>query len=506
MVAFKYLCDLVFEPQMENFQEILQKEETLDPDNWADMRILAHKMVDDMMDYLSGIREKKAWIPTTEEVRNHFKKKLPLASASAESVYEDFKANILPYNKGNVHPRFFSWVEGGGSPLGMMADMLASGMNPNVTIGDHSAMYVDRQVIDWCKEMINFPKEASGQLVTGGSSANITALIVAKNNFQNGIIKQKGLQVIESQLVVYCSSETHNCILKAAEIIGLGFENVKMIGINEDYTIDIDALERAIAKDKSQGKTPFCIVGNAGTVNTGAIDDLKSLLEVSKRENCWFHIDGAVGGFAKIIPEFASQLQTIEMADSIALDLHKWLYIPYEIGCVLIRDAQKHRYAFAPASMPNYLTAHERGLAAGPDPIANFGMDLSRNFKALKVWMVLQEQGLEKYKRLLRQNVAQAFYLESLVNENLQLELLTPVNMNIVCFRYKNENLPDEQLNALNKEILMMLHEEGIALPSYTVLRGKYAIRAAISNHRSKKEDFEIMVNAIVKIGNKLNK
>ncbi|OYU67539.1 MAG: amino acid decarboxylase [Cytophagaceae bacterium BCCC1] len=491
---------------MENFQEILQKEETLDPDNWADMRLLAHKMVDDMMDYLSEIRDQKAWKPTTEEVRKHFKKMLPKESVSAESIYEDFKTNILPYNKGNVHPRFFSWVEGGGSPLGMMADMLASGMNPNVTIGDHSAMYVDRQVIDWCKEMINFPKGATGQLVTGGSSANITALIVAKNNFGDGIIKQKGLQSIESQLIVYCSSETHNCILKAAEVIGLGFENVKMIGINEDYTIDIDALEKAIAKDKLDGKTPFCIVGNAGTVNTGAIDDLKSLLEISKKENCWFHIDGAVGGFAKIVPEFSGQLKTLEMADSIALDLHKWLYIPYEIGCVLIRDAQKHRHAFAPASMPHYLTAHERGLAAGPDPIANFGMDLSRNFKALKVWMVLQEQGLEKYRRMLRQNVAQAFYLESLVNQNPRLELLTPVNMNIVCFRYKNENLKDEQLNALNKEILMTLHEEGIALPSYTVLRGKYAIRAAISNHRSKKEDFEIMVNAIVKIGNQLSK
>jgi glutamate/tyrosine decarboxylase-like PLP-dependent enzyme len=491
---------------MINFEEILQKEEDIDPENWADMRSLAHTMVDDMFDYLSNLKNEKAWVPTDEALRSHFKSSIPKKSILAEVIYEDFKANILPYNKGNVHPRFFSWVEGGGSPMGMMADMLASGMNPNVTIGDHSAMYVDRQVVNWCKEMINFPEDASGQLVTGGSTANIAALIVAKNNFNKGEIKQKGLQAIKSQLIIYCSKETHNCILKAAEVIGLGFDNVRMISTHQDYTINLEVLKSEIEKDKIAGNTPFCIVGNAGTVNTAAIDDLAALKIIAEKENCWYHIDAAVGGFAKIVTEYTEKLKAMETADSLALDLHKWLYIPYEIGCVLIKDQKKHRYAFAPTVTPTYLSAHERGLAAGPDPLANYGMDLSRNFKALKAWMVLQEQGLEKYQRMLRQNIAQAFYLGSLIEKNSCLELLTPVTMNIVCFRFVNVDYTEPKLNILNKEILMALHEEGTALPSYTVLNGKYAIRAAITNHRSRKSDFDIMINAITRIGTQLSK
>ena len=489
---------------MQNFEQILETEHTLDPQNWEQIRTLGHRMVDDMMDYLSGIREQPVWRPTTEAVRNHFTEALPTQAKSAEDIYEDFKENILPYNKGNVHPRFFSWVEGGGTPLAMLADMLAAGMNANVTIGDHAPMYVDKQVVNWCKEIVNFPKNASGHLVSGGSNANITALIVAKNNFQEGILKKKGLQEIDSKLIIYCSSETHNCITKAAEVIGIGYENVRNIGLNADFTININELSAEIAKDKTAGNTPFCLVGNAGTVNTAAIDDLAELQKIARQEKMWFHIDGAVGAFAKIVPEYAERLKPIEEADSVALDLHKWLYIPYEIACVLTNDAKKHRSAFVPDKAANYLAAHERGLAAGPDPIANYGMELSRNFKALKVWMSLQEHGIDKYRTMIRQNIAQAFYLENLIQNSPFLELLTPVSMNIVCFRFTDNSLNNSELNALNKEILMQLHEKGIAAPSYTVLNGNYAIRAAITNHRTRKEDLEMMVNGVIEIGKSL--
>ena len=491
---------------MQNFSEILETEQTLDPENWAAMKTLAHSMVDDMFNYFQQTRTRPVWQKTPQKVKENFQKNLPKKPSSPEEIYEDFKENILPYNKGNIHPRFFSWVEGGGTPLGMMAEMLAAGMNPNVAIGDHAAMYVDKQVVNWCKEIMNFPADASGVLVSGGSVANITALIAAMNSFQEGIIKKNGLQQLDNQLVIYCSTETHNCIIKAAEVIGIGYENVRNIAVNDDYCINIEALKQAIEADKKVGNLPFCLVGNAGTVNTGAIDDLDELLKIAKKENIWFHVDGAFGALAKLTPEFSEKLKAIEKADSVAFDLHKWLYMPYEIGCVLVRDSKKHRAAFVQAKTANYLMSHERGLSAGLEPIANYGMELSRGFKALKAWMSFKEHGIEKYAAMIRQNIAQAFYLGNLVENEPNLELVAPVSMNIVCFRFIDKHLTINELNELNKEILMQIQEEGIAAPSYTVLHGKYAIRAAITNHRSRKEDFEMMAKAVVRIGKNLLK
>jgi glutamate/tyrosine decarboxylase-like PLP-dependent enzyme len=393
-------------------------------------------------------------------------------------------------------------VEGNGTPLGVLADMLASGMNANVTIGEHAAMYIDRQVIEWCKQMLNYPESATGILVSGGSIANITALIVARNNLEGKNIRKEGVRAIISPLVLYCSSETHSCIQKAAEVIGIGTNNIRKISVDHDFRINIKELKNTIEIDLFGGYHPFCIVGNAGTVNTGAIDDLDAISDICKHYKLWFHIDGAFGALAKIVPEYAKKLKAIEYADSVAFDLHKWMYMPYEVGCTLIKNGNAHRNAFA--VIPNYLLHHERGLASGPEPVNNYGMELSRGFKALKVWMSLKEHGLKKYVSLINQNISQAFYLESLIKEKGELELMTPVTMNIVCYRYIRPGLTSEQLNLLNKEILMNLQERGIASPSYTILNGNYSIRAAITNHRSRQEDFELLVKETIKIGNEL--
>lgn len=250
---------------------------------------------------------------------------------------------------------------------------------------------------------------------------------------------------------------------------------------------------------------PFCIVGNVGTVNTGAIDPLDELLAVARENGLWWHLDGAFGALAYLVDAYKPQLRAMCQADSVAFDLHKWMYMPYEIGCVLIRDKALHRAAFG--LQPSYLLSHERGLAAGPDPITNYGLELSRGFKALKAWMSLKEHGIEKYARLIRQNIAQCFYLGQLIENEPLLELLTPVTLNVVCFRYRPEqHMPDEALNALNKEILMQLHERGIAAPSYTLLQGRYAIRVANVNHRSQKADFEALTAAVVDIGQALGR
>lgn len=477
-------------------------DQNLDPKDWESMRLLGHQMVDDLIDYWKGIREEKTWKPIPEEVKSFLDQPIPENGQTPEKVYEEFKQYIFPYNKGNVHPRFFAWIQGTGTPLGSFADLLASGMNPNTAIGEHAAMYVDRQVVNWCKELMNFPSEASGILVSGGSMANITALTVARNSVGEEKIRQKGLKAASAQLLIYCSVETHSCVIKAAEILGLGSEGVRKIQVNERFQLDTTALRIQIEADLQAGYLPFCLVGTAGTVNTGAIDPMEELLEISKEFGLWFHVDGAYGALAKLDPIYADALRAIEAADSLAFDLHKWLYVPYEVGCTLIRDAKKHRNSFAIA--PNYLLQEQRGLSGGLDSINNFGFELSRGFKALKVWMSLKEHGRAKYAAMIAQNNRHAAYLAELVEKHPNLELLAPLSMSITCFRMVHAGFSEDELHELNREILLRLQEEGIASPSSTSLNGKYTLRVANTNQRTRREDMELLVREVLRLGKQI--
>lgn len=494
--SFHYFLTMI------DFNTILQNEETLDPVNWQNHKDLAHKMIDDVFEYLSTLREQKVWTKTPDKTINSLKSNIPENGSELSGIYEDFKQNILPYRKGSIHPMFFSWVEGNGTITGVLADMLASTMNSNNAIGDHAAVYVEHQVLNWCKEIVGYPENASGVLVGGGSIANITGLIVARNSFRDGIIKKEGLKSFNGQLVMYCSTETHNCIFKAAEAIGIGSDFLKKVPVNDRYEIDLELLKQQISMDRANGLVPFCIVGNVGTVNTGAIDPIMELYNICRSENLWLHIDGAIGAVLKLVPEYAEKIKGMELADSIAFDLHKWMYVNYEAGCILIKNAELHKNAFVQKA--NYLSGHERGLAAGPESFSHYGLDLSRNFKSLKVWMNIREHGINKYARLIKQNIAQAFYMQSKILLQPHLELLTPVNLNIVCYRYNPGARSIDELNVLNKEILMTMQDEGIAAPSYTILKGQYAIRLSITNHRTKASDLDLVLEATVKIGKNL--
>jgi aromatic-L-amino-acid decarboxylase len=476
-----------------------KKDLSLDPENWGSMRQLGHQMIDDLFDYWENIRDEKIWKPIPQEVKDFLDQPIPEKGQDPEEVYQEFKQNIFPYNKGNVHPRFFAWIQGTGTPLGVLADLLASGMNPNVAIGEHSAMYVDRQVVNWCKELMNFPSKASGILVSGGSMANITALTVARNSFRDEKIRTQGLRAASAQLVLYCSTETHSCIQKAAEIIGLGTTAVRKIEVNDHFEMKVEELEIQIQDDITAGLLPFCIVGTSGTVNTGAIDPMDELLAVSRKYGIWFHVDGAYGALAKLDPKYADRLKAIEEADSLAFDLHKWLYVPYEVGCTLIRDANKHRDSFA--ITPNYLIQESRGLSGGLDSINNYGFELSRGFKALKIWMSLKEHGRGKYAQMIAQNNRQAEYLADLVKKYPDLELMAPVSMSITCFRMVKSGYSENQLRNLNREILLRLQEEGIASPSSTILNGKYTLRVANVNQRTRMEDMDLLVSKVLRIG-----
>lgn len=483
-----------------NNPSIITKEVSLDPTNWDALKDLGGVMVNDMIDFLQSIREQPVWRKPPEEIKKKFSKELPQTPQPFEKVYEEFKTDILPYYLGNIHPRFWSWVMGTGSAQGMLADMLAAGINSNVAIGDQAPMYVDQQVVDWCKEMMNMPEGSSGALVNGASVANLNALIVARNATDE-TIRKNGLPA-GKKMVIYASTEAHSCIQKAAEIIGIGSEGVRYVRVNDKYQMDTKHLEQLIAEDRKKGNLPFCIVVNVGTVNTGAIDPVEEIYKICHRENLWMHVDGAFGAVLKLFPEFGEEVGYIELADSIAFDLHKWMYMPYEAGVVLVKNGETHKASFA--SEPDYLLQHERGIAAGPEPASNYGFDLSRNFKALKVWMLMKENGINKYRQLICKNLSHAKYLEYKVRTSENLQLMAPVSTNIVCFRFFEPGLSGIELNELNKEILMQVQEEGIAAPSYTKLKGNYCLRVAITNHRSNDEDFDVFVEAVIRIGKKL--
>jgi len=476
-----------------------RKEQSLDPANWDELKSTGHTMVDDMIDFLQNIRNQPVWQRPPQKVKEHFNALLPVGPKNLNEVYDEFKQNILPYYTGNIHPRFWGWVMGTGTPQAMLYEMLATGLNSNVGIGDVAPMHVDRQVLDWCKEMIGFPKEASGSLVSGASVANLNAIIVARNTADTKIRKQ-GLSP-NKKLVMYASSEAHSCIQKAAGIIGIGEDAVRKVRVNEDYEMDTVHLERLIEQDKYDGHLPFCVVANVGTINTGAIDPIGKIFWICAKQNLWLHIDGAFGALLKLLPEYNSELNFMEFADSIAFDLHKWMSVPFEAGVVIVRDADAHRHSFA--LQPEFISSQEGGIAFGPELTSNFGFELSRNFKALKVWMNLKEHGIEKFATIIRQNVEQAKYLSQLVQESEVLELMAPVNTNIVCFRY-NPSEPGIDLNWLNKQILIALQENGIAVPSSTKLNGDFCLRIGNVNHRSVKRDFEILVDEVIKLGNEL--
>ena len=477
------------------------KEESLDPQDWTELKKLGNLMVNDMVNFLQTIRQQPVWTKPPQPVKNNFKSALPHSSMQLGEVYDEFKQNILPYYLGNIHPRYWSWVMGTGTPQAMLAEMLAAGMNCNVGIGDQAPMYVDQQVIDWCKQMMNFPAESSGALVSSASVANLNALIVARNSV-NSSIRRSGINE-QNKMVLYASTEAHSCIQKAAEIIGIGSDGVRKVRVNDKYEMDTVHLQELIEEDKKEGNIPICVVANVGTVNTGAIDPLDKIFWICCKENLWMHVDGAFGALLKLLPEYEDQLDCLEFADSIAFDLHKWMSNPYEAGVVLVKDADAHRKTFA--LQPDYISNNERGIAAGPELTSNFGFELSRNFKALKIWMSLKEHGIEKFARLIRQNITQAKYLTDLVEQNEELELAAPTATNIVCFRF-NPGKNDLDLDKLNKEILMRLQESGIAAPSYTRLNGNYCMRVANVNHRTIMNDFDVLVNEVIKIGNQVLK
>lgn len=485
---------------------------TFDPRSaaeWADLRALGHRILDDLLDAQQALPDTPVWQPAPAATRAVFEEPGPITGAGPHAAYEQVRQHVLPYGLGNWHPRFFGWVQGNGTPLAMLADMIAAGMNAHLGGFNQAPAMVERQVIAWFADWFGLPG-ASGLFVTGGTMANVHALACARVTMARRLgrdVRRDGVQPWPDEppawpLVFYGSRETHGWADKAAEWLGLGHRAFRAVAVDAEYRIRVDELARLIEADRLAGLTPFCVIGTTGTVNTGATDDLHRLADLCEREALWFHVDGAFGALAALSPLVREQVRGMERADSLAFDLHKWGSMPFECACVLVRDPEAHHEAFRNSA--SYLAPGTRGPTAGGMYFNERGLDLTRGFKALKVWMQLQADGVEHFGRVITANVLQVRRMVSLIEAHAELELLAPAPLNIVCFRYRPPHTvgnAEGDLNALNAELLARLQERGLALPSSTVLHGRFTIRVAHVNHRTRDEDIDAVIDAIVAIG-----
>src|SRR3984885_8155759 len=408
---------------------------SLDPEDWPAFRDQGHRMLDDMFDYLEQIREHPVWQPLPDAVRARFRDRLSMAPADLSAVHQEFLENVLPYSNGNVHPGFMGWVHGGGNAAGMLAEMLAAGLNANLGGRDHAPIEVERQIVQWMRELFGFPATASGLFVNGTSMANLIAVLVARDTSLGFDVRRSGVAAKTNRMTAYASMATHGSLRRALDFCGLGSDALRLVPVDAQHRMNLAALGRTIESDRGAGYSPFLIVGSAGTVDTGAIDDLAGLATIANKQHMWLHVDGAYGALGILAPEIAPRLAGIEAADSLAFDFHKWGQVPYDAGFVLVRDGELHRKAFA--SPAAYLERETRGLAGGSPWPCDYGPDLSRGFRALKTWFTLKVYGLEALGRAIARPCELCRFLEQRIAESNELELLAPVSLNIVCFRYR---------------------------------------------------------------------
>lgn len=498
-VSSTHCCDGM-RPKKEMFDVTSETErETaggLDPADWTAFETAAETLLRTAFDRFRNAADGPVWQPTPDALKTDLQQYLPKKGVEYQQLVSRLQA-LMPYGVGNTHPRFFGWVHGSGSPGNLLAEIAASAMNANCGGRDHVGIYVERQVIDWCRHLFGFPNDSSGLIVSGTSMATIIAVKVARDRALEFSNRVNGLS--GAPLVGYVSEQAHACLDRAFDMTGLGTAALRKIKVDAEFRIDLEDLTQQIARDREEGRIPFFLAATAGTVNTGAIDDLQSLADLAANERLWYHIDGAFGACAKTSPAIAQRLAGIERADSLAFDFHKWMHVNYDAGCVLIRDSAAHRRAFA--NRPDYLAASGEALAGGDPWPVDFGPELSRGFRALKVWSHLLEHGMDKIGDCIARNCEQAAYLADRVAAHPALELAAPASLSICCLRYRAPDLAPEARDRLNARIVSRLQCEGTAAPSTTRLNERLAIRVNITNHRTRRRDLNVLIDAVAATG-----
>ncbi|MGH7645592.1 MAG: pyridoxal phosphate-dependent decarboxylase family protein [Gemmatimonadales bacterium] len=423
---------------------------------------------------------------------------LPLAGRPLEAILDRIARDVVPYPLGIGSPRWWGFINASPHPMGIAAELIATTLNNNCAGTSQLAVHVELTVIDWIAAMLGLATGSGGLLVSGGSMANFVALAAAREAKAPGT-RKRGLQGLPRPLALYASTEAHSCIRRAAEILGLGTDGLRLVPVDAQYRMDVAALERQVAADRGAGLEPICVVASAGTVNTGAIDPLGAIADVAGANGCWFHVDGAYGAMGAALPELAERYRGIERADSVAVDPHKWLYVPYEAGATLVRDPAALRAMFA--LRPEYLTLERDSYLEGAVWLSDMGPQLTREFRALKVWAVMQAVGLEGYRALWRNDIAVAREIARLAGQHPRLDVVAPSDLSCFCLRY----VPRAgDPNAFNRTLLDRIHRDGRIFISGTVLNGGFALRGTVTNYRSTLEDARVCVETIVELGEEL--
>src|SRR5262245_28949403 len=432
-----------------------------------------------------------------------FEEALPEEGRPFEEVLAFVRQRVLPRPFGNSHPRFFAFINASADPVGIYAELLGAAMNPNCWGGDHAAIHVEHRVLAWLAAILGMPSEAEGILTSGGSMANFTALAAARVAMAPWDVREEGAAAPgRPRLVAYASDQVHNCVDKAVDLLGIGLRQLRKIESDDRFRMRIDRLEAAIAADRAAGLLPAIVVGSAGTVNTGAVDPLEAIADVCEREGLWFHADGAYGAMALVSQGMRSLFRGIERARSVAADPHKWLYVPYEAGATIVREPGRLSAAFRrPAE---YLVQDAESPLVGPPGFNDRGPELSRSFKALKVWMGLKVHGRRAYAERVERDCALARFLAAEVRDRAGFELLAEPVLSIVAFRYRPAGADEGALDALNRRIVNRLVGGGGFMLAPTVLRGQVAMRVCIVNFRTNESDLKALVDEAERIGREL--
>jgi glutamate/tyrosine decarboxylase-like PLP-dependent enzyme len=478
-----------------------QRNAVLDMDP-EEFRKLGHQLVDQIADFLASLPNRPLiTAKRPSEIRNLLSQRsLPDNGTDASQLLNQVATLLFDHSLFNGHPKFWGYITASAAPIGILADMLAGAINPNLGAWLLSpvASEIEHQSIQWIADLVGYPSDCGGILVTGGNMANFVGFLAARH----AIIEKKSIEDLRT-LRIYASDETHTWIHKAVDMFGLGEESVSWIKTDSDQKMDLSVLRDKIKKDSEEGFTPFMVVGTAGSVSTGVVDPLPELSMICKEFNLWFHVDGAYGAFAAALPDASHDLKGLSLADSVALDPHKWLYAPLEAGCALVRDKTILRDTFS-YHPPYYKFDEVKGEPA--ISFVDYGPQNSRGFRALKVWLALCHAGRNGYIKMISDDIKLASHLFDLADKTPDLEAFTN-NLSITTFRYAPET-PDKigenretYLNDLNTALLTRLQEGGEAFVSNAVINGKYLLRACIVNFRTDQNDIKALPEIILRLG-----
>lgn len=480
----------------------------MDKWNWSndEIRRVGYRVVDMISDYLTTLPGRPVFQPCPSDlIGSFFDGPLPLAGEGVDVLLDEFASNVASYPFGNGHPRFFGWVNSPPAIIGVFAEALAAAINPSCAGGNHAAIYVERQVLEWFKKLIGFPENGSmGLLVSGGSMASLTGLTVARHVKLPGVRKE-GMQNLSRRAVAYMSVEGHTCIRKALELLGFGSDNIRAIPADDCLKMQVPQLEVAIRRDLESGNLPVVVAASAGTASTGTIDPLHDIREVCQRHGVWFHVDAAYGGPAVLTTRYKNELSALKHADSLALDPHKWMYVPVEAGLSLVRNGAAMRDAFS--LVPPYIRTEGNSAGVlGLPWFSEYGFQQTRGFRALKVWMALKFYGVDGYTASIERDLSLADQLAMRVRQSARLRLVTEPSLSIVCFRYVPPSLQsdEEKLNHLNQRLLETVQLSGKAFLSSTTIRGTFCLRACVINHRSTEEDIDFLATHVEQTGDML--